>query len=147
MIDYKIREVTISNSFHQLVFDFDPPNDVLSCFLFTDSKLLFGQRFEKFNEILNNDFYEAGGNAYNIELSPQYVTITCTVDIEAEESVTIQRNDFVWVMNEWIRENKNIKSNDSENKAVHSTKLLRKKNKLLSKVCRLFCMLKRKKNG
>ena len=138
MINYSIRKVSVDGFSHILVFDFMPNNDILSGFLVTDSQLVFGHHFEYFNDIMRYENYEVSGNAYAIKIQSENVRITCIVDVENEESISISRKEFIWVMNEWIRENQNLKSNDSENKVVHSTKKLKKQNKLLSKVCRLF---------
>lgn len=108
MKNYTIRNVNINGVSQVLVFDFepdDPDNELLSGFLVTDSRLVFGHRFENFNDIMKSDNYEAGGNVYDINISPENVTITLTVDVDNERSMSISRKEFTWVMNEWIREN------------------------------------------
>ena len=138
MINYSMRKVSVDGFSHILVFDFIPNNDILSGFLVTDSQLLFGHHFENFNEIMKYENYEVGGNVYAIKIQSEKVIITCIVDVENEESISISRKEFIWVMNEWIRENRKLKSTDSKEESVHSSKVLRQQNKLLSKICRLF---------
>ena len=138
MINYSIRKVSVDDFSHILVFDFMPNNDILSGFLVTDSQLVFGHHFEYFNDIMRYENYEVSGNAYAIKIQSENVRITCIVDVENEESISISRKEFIWVMNEWIRENRKLKSTDSKEESVHSSKVLRQQNKLLSKICRLF---------
>lgn len=108
MPEYKIHKVVTGNTVH-LSFEFFPPHEQLSGFLICDSSLMFGKKFERYETVINKEYYCFGGNAYDIELSPEKVIITCTVDIENEESETISRSDFEWVMREWIRENLKLK--------------------------------------
>ena len=138
MINYSIRKVSVDGFSYILVFDFMPNNDILSGFLVTDSQLVFGHHFEYFNDIMRYENYEVSGNAYAIKIQSENVSITCIVDVENEESISISRKEFIWVMNEWIRENRKLKSTDSKEESVHSSKVLRQQNKLLSKICRLF---------
>lgn len=140
MIEYVVHKMSVRGS-EYISFEFIPSNKQLSGFLFSDSKLMFGKDYKDFEEIMKSEHYNFSGNAYSVEMLCDAVQITCDIDCEGDDlflSDIISRDDFVWVMNEWIRENKNLRSNDSENKAVYSTKMLRKQNKLLSKVCRLF---------
>lgn len=99
---------------------------------------MFGHHFEYFNDIMGYENYEVSGNAYAIKIQSENVRITCIVDVENEESISISRKEFIWVMNEWMRENRKLKSTDSKEESVHSSKVLRRQNKLLSKICRLF---------
>ena len=138
MINYSIRKVSVDGFSYILVFDFMPNNDILSGFLVTDSQLVFGHHFEYFNDIMRYENYEVSGNAYAIKIQSENVSITSIVDVENEESISISRKEFIWVMNEWIRENRKLKSTDSKEESVHSSKVLRQQNKLLSKICRLF---------
>ena len=138
MINYSIRKVSVDGFSHILVFDFMPNNEILSGFLVTDSQLVFGHHFEYFNDIMRYENYKVSGNAYAIKIQSENVRITCIVDVENEESISISRKEFIWVMNEWIRENRKLKSTDSKEESVHSSKVLRQQNKLLSKICRLF---------
>ena len=138
MINYSIRKVSVDGFSHILVFVFMPNTDILSGFLVTDSQMVFGHHLEYFNDIMRYEKYEVSGNAYAIKIQSENVRITCIVDVENEESISISRKEFIWVMNEWIRENRKLKSTDSNEESVHSSKVLRRQNKLLSKICRLF---------
>ena len=131
MINYSIRKVSVDGFSHILVFDFMPNNDILSGFLVTDSQLVFGHHFEYFNDIMRYENYEVSGNAYAIKIQSENVRITCIVDVENEESISISRKEFIWVMNEWIRENRNLKKSDSNEESDHRSKLLRGQNKFL----------------
>lgn len=105
-MEYSMSRADVGENPYGPVFEFMPENHILSGYLFTDSRMIFGQRFEKFDEIMKLENYEAGGNAYDIEMRSDDVEITCTVDSEKEESVSISREEFVWIMKEWIKENR-----------------------------------------
>ena len=109
MINYSIRKVSVDGFSHILVFDFMPNNEILSGFLVTDSQLVFGHHFEYFNDIMRYENYEVSGNAYAIKIQSENVRITCIVDVENEESISISRKELIWVMNEWMRENRKLK--------------------------------------
>ena len=142
MIEYVIHKMNIRD-LKCISFEFIPSHRQLSGFLFCDSKLMFGEDYRKFEKIMKNKNYSFSGDAYSVEISCDAVQIMCDIDCEGDEndlfsSDIISRDNFVWVMNEWIRENRKLKSTDSKEESVHSSKVLRQQNKLLSKICRLF---------
>lgn len=142
MIEYVIHKMKIRD-LECISFEFIPSHKQLSGFLFSDSTLMFGKDYKGFEEIMKSENYSFSGDAYSVEISCDAVQITCDIDCGGDEndlfsSDITSRDDFVWVMNEWIKENRKLKSNDSKDESVHSSKVLRRQSKLLSKVCRLF---------
>lgn len=107
MLEYTIRKIYLLDHVY-ISFDFDLPYDQLSGFLFTDSTLMFGKNYENFEDIMRNESDSFSGNAYTVEISSDTVKITCDLDDEERSPDIISRDDFIWVMNEWIRENQKL---------------------------------------
>lgn len=107
MLEYAIRKIYLRDLVY-ISFDFELPYYQLSGFLFTDSALMFGKNYENYEDIMRNESYSFSGDAYTAEISSDTVKITCDLDDGECSTDIISRDDFVWVMNEWIRENQKL---------------------------------------
>ena len=106
---YKMIDFSVSYTRFGMLFDFTPDNVLLTDFLHGDSEMIFGHQFERYHEIMAMDYYQSHGNAYEILLNNDTVTVTNILyvifpdAVDDPSSTILKKDDFMFIMNEWIR--------------------------------------------